>query len=73
MGIEKKTISAIKFRNFCYNHNLQAKDIAKVLNVKVSSVYKYWRGDVVVPDESKKILEQKVGLDIYDTFYNEEL
>lgn len=73
MRIERKTISAIKFRNFCYNNNLKAKDVAKILNVKVTSVYKYWRGDVAVPDESKKILEKEIGLDIYEVFYNEEL
>lgn len=73
MKKSNKPIYAIKFRNFCFNNDLQARDIAKLLNVKVSTIYKYWSGNVLVPDESKKILEQKIGLDIYDTFYNEEL
>lgn len=70
---ENRPIWAIKFRNFCFNNHLKAADIAKMLNLQVGSVYKYWSGVVSVPDESKKILEKELGLDIYDTFYNEEL
>ena len=64
---------AIKFRNFCFNNRLSAQDIADALHLQKSSIYKYWAGDVQVPDESKKILERKFGLDIYETFFNEEL
>ena len=67
----KRPIEAIKFRNFCHNHNLKATDIARILNVKTTTVYKYWSGRNSVPDESKKILEKEVGLDIYDIFYKE--
>lgn len=69
----KKPVWAIKLRNFCFNNDLSAADIAEMLNVKVFTVYKYWSGAIAMPDESKKILEQKIGLDIYETFYNEEL
>ena len=73
MSRAKKPIEAIRFRNFCHNHNLKATDIAKILNVKTTTVYKYWSGRTPVPDESKKILEKEIGLDIYYTFYSEEL
>lgn len=73
MRIGKKPIWAIKFRNFCFNKDLQAKDIANVLNVKTTTVYKYFAGVIAIPDDSKKILEKELGLDIYETFYNEEL
>lgn len=62
---------AIKFRNFCFNNNLKAKDIADILHVQTATVYTYWGGRSPVPDQSKKILEQEVGLDIYDTFFKE--
>ena len=68
-----KPIWAIKFRNFCFNNNLRAIDVAEVLNLQASSIYKYWAGQVSVPDPYKKILEKKLGLDIYETFYNEDL
>ena len=73
MGIKKKPIWAIKFRNFCFNNNLKSLDIAKKLDVKPSTIYKYWSGRIIVPDESKKILEKEFGLNIYETFYDEEL
>ena len=62
---------AIKLRKFCYNNNLTAKDLAEILNVKVPTVYKYWSGDISIPDDSKKKLEEELGLDIYDTFFKE--
>ena len=68
-----KPVWAIKFRNFCFNNDLKAKDIARILNLQTPIVYKYWSGEVGIPDKSKKILERETGLDIYDTFYNEEL
>ena len=67
----KKPIHAIKFRNFCFNNNLGAADIANILNVSTSMIYKYWSGAAAVPDESKKILEKEIGLNIYETFYEE--
>lgn len=73
MPKQDKPIWAIKFRKFCFNNNIKAIDIAKILNLQVSSVYKYWSGKVAVPDENKKILEQELGLDVYEVFYNEEL
>lgn len=73
MSKQNKPIWAIKFRNFCFNNNLKAVTVAKMLSVQLGTVYKYWSGDIVVPDESKKILEKETGLDIYEVFYNEEL
>lgn len=73
MRKDNKPVSAIKFRNFCFNNNLQAKDIANMLHLRTATVYKYWAGLIAVPDENKKILEQKAGLDIYEIFFNEEL
>ena len=70
---KEKPVWCIKFRNFCFNNHLSAGDIAKSLNLQVGSVYKYWSGVVAIPDENKKKLEKEFGLDIYDTFYNEEL
>lgn len=60
---------AIKFRNFCFNKNLKAKDIANLLHIQTATVYKYWAGDITVPDHNKKLLEEKIDLDIYDIFY----
>ena len=62
---------AIKFRNFCFNNDLRATDIAEMLHVQIGTVYKYWGGLIAVPDSSKKILEKEAGLDIYDTFFKE--
>lgn len=62
---------AIKFRNFCHNHQYKAKDIAEILHLQTATVYKYWAGIISVPDDNKKILEEKIGLDIYDTFFRE--
>lgn len=69
----KKPIWSVKLRNYCFNHNFTAQDIADKLNVSKASIYKYWSGKVPVPDENKKILEQEIGLPIYETFFNEEL
>jgi len=67
----KNLSSAIKFRNFCFNNELKADVVAEVLNVSVATIYKYWSGGAAVPDTNKKILEEKFGLDIYDTFFKE--
>lgn len=73
MPKDSKPVWAIKLRNFCYNNDLQAKDLAAMLHLRTATVYKYWAGLISVPDENKKILEQKTGLDIYEIFFNEEL
>lgn len=73
MRIGDKPVWAIKFRNFCFNNDLQAKDIAKILNVKTTTVYKYFSGSIAIPDSSKKTLEKELNLNIYETFYNDNL
>ena len=73
MEYDDKRISAIKFRNFCYNHDLKAKDLSEMLDQSVSTIYKYWSGKIAIPDDKKKILEEKAGLDIYEIFYSKEL
>lgn len=69
----RKPIWAIKFKRFCEDNNISASEVAKMLEVTTASVYKYWQGNAIVPDKSKKILEKKTGLPIYETFFNEEL
>ena len=69
----RKPIYAIKFKRFCEDNNISAQDVARALNLSRAAVYKYWSGDAIVPDTNKKILERKMGLPIYETFYNEEL
>ena len=71
MSEENKPDWAIKFRNFCFNNDIRAKDIATILHLRTATVYKYWSGQIAVPDDSKKILEREYGLDIYDTFFKE--
>ena len=73
MEYDDRRISAIKFRNFCINNDLKAKDLAEMLDQSVSTIYKYWSGRIAVPDDKKKILEEKAGLDIYEIFYRKEL
>lgn len=68
---EVKPDYAIKFRNFCFDNDLRATDIAEALHVRTATVYKYWAGIISVPDDSKKVLEKEFGLDIYDTFFKE--
>lgn len=67
----KKPIYAIKFKNFCQNNGYLAQDIAEIINVKKATVYKYFSGRTVVPDEAKKKLEKEIGLNLYDVFFNE--
>ena len=66
----KKPIQAIKFKNFCQNNGYSAQDIAEILNLRKATVYKYYSGLIYVPDDAKKTLEQKTGLNIYDVFFN---
>lgn len=67
----KKPVYAIKFKNFCQNAGYSAAAIADMLDVTKSTVYKYYSGRIAVPDEAKKILESKLGLNIYEVFFNE--
>ena len=73
MKYTNRPVSAIKFHKFCRNNDLSAKDLAEMLDQSVSAIYKYWNGKITVPDDKKKILAEKTGLDIYEVFYNEEL
>lgn len=68
-----KDISAIKFRLWCKNNGHSAQEIADVLEIQKGTVYAYWSGTIGIPDENKKKLEQKLGLPIYETFYDPEL
>lgn len=69
----RKPTWAIKFKRFCEDYNISAEEVAKALNLSKASVYKYWSGSSPVSDANKKILEKKLGLPIYETFFNEEL
>lgn len=66
----KKPIYAIKLKNFCQNNGYTAQDIAEILNLRRGTVYKYFSGQIFVPDDAKKTLEQKMGLNVYDVFFN---
>lgn len=68
-SIKDKPISAIKFRNYCKDNDITAKRLSKLLNVSIKTIYCYWAGVAQVPDNSKKIMEKEIGLDIYETFY----
>lgn len=69
----KKNISSVKFKLWCKNNGYTAQDIADVLHIQRGTVYSYWTGRTAVPDSQKKELEIKLGLPIYETFYNLEL
>lgn len=69
----RKPIWAIKFKLWCSNNGYSAKDIAEVLHIQKNSVYSYWSGANSMPDESKKKLEQAIGLPIYEIFFDTEL
>jgi transcriptional regulator with XRE-family HTH domain len=70
-SIKDKPISAIKFKNYCVDNGISAKQIAKILNITVKAVYCYWSGVNQVPDYAKKLLEQKLNMPIYEIFLNE--
>lgn len=69
----RKPVWAIKLKRFCEDYNISAEEVAKALNLSRASIYMYWSGRVPVPDQHKKTLEKKLGLPIYETFFNEEL
>lgn len=69
-SIKDKPTSAIKFKNYCVDNGIPAKRVAKVLNVTVKAVYKYWAGESQVPDYAKKLLEEKLNMPIYEIFLN---
>lgn len=69
----KKPIWAIKLKRFCEDNRISAQEVSKAIGKTRATVYKYWSGDIPVPDETKKVLEKKLGLPIYETFFNEEL
>lgn len=70
-SIKDRPIAAIKFRNYCKDNDISAKKIAKVLNVSVKAVYKYWSGVNQVSDFAKKLLEEKLNMPIYEIFLND--
>lgn len=69
----KKPVWARKLKRFCEDNEISAQEVATAINKTTATVYKYWQGKIPVPDETKKALEKKLGLPIYETFYNEEL
>lgn len=70
-SIKDKPISAIKFKNYCKDNGISAKQIAKVLNISIKAVYCYWSGVNQVPDYAKKLLEEKLNMPIYEIFLND--
>lgn len=72
-GTKKMTnrdVAAMKLRFFLDSNNITAQEVADTLRVSRKAVYAYRRGLNAVPDDYKKILEEKFGLNIYDVFYN---
>ena len=69
--IKGKPTSAIKFRNYCKDHDITAKKLSKICDVTINAVYKWWSGENQVPDWAKKILEQELHMPIYEIFLND--
>ena len=65
-----RDIAAMKFRFFLDSNGISAQEVADALRISRKSVYAYRRGSNTVPDDYKKMLEEKFGLNIYDVFYN---
>lgn len=70
-SIKDKPISAIKFKNYCIDNDISAKRLSKLLTVSVKTIYSYWAGQAQVPDRSKKIMEEKLDMPIYEIFLND--
>ena len=71
MSIRQKPISAIKFRNWCKDHGISAKQLALLLHLNIKTIYAFWSGDIQVSDQYKKILEKELKMPIYDIFLND--
>lgn len=76
MGIEKKRINkkpihAIKFRNYCKDNGITAKQLALLLHLNIKTIYAFWAGEIQVSDHYKKVLEKELNMPIYDIFLND--
>ena len=76
VGIEKKKqkqkpIHAIKFRNYCKDNGVTAKQLALLLHLNTKTIYAMWAGEIQVSDHYKKVLEKELKMPIYDIFLND--
>ena len=71
--MDNKKLLGKRIKELRKTRNITQQDLAEMLDQSVWTIYKYWNGTIARPDDKKKILAEKTGLDIYEIFYNEEL
>ena len=69
--LKDKPIWAIKFRNYCKDNGITAKQISLLLHLNERTVYSFWSGENQVSDHYKKVLEKELKMPIYDIFLND--
>ena len=70
---DKKQIAGEKLKRFCQSRGLRQKDVASILGISLGSVQAYYLGLRTPQDATKLLMKEKLGLDIYDIFYNTDL
>lgn len=66
-------IYAIKFKRFRLSKGLTQEGMGKILGLSMMTIAAYEQGIRRPKDKTMHVMHKKLGLDIYDIFFNEEL
>lgn len=64
---------AIKFKRFRLSKGLEQKQLAELLGLSVASIASYEQGLRMPKQSTMNKMQEILGLDIYETFFNEKL
>lgn len=69
----ERPVWSLKFKKYCKSKKFTAKIISNMTGLSKATIDSYFQGKRKPSDANKQLLSEKIGLDIYDTFYNQEM
>lgn len=69
----ERPVWSLKFKKYCKSKKYTAKIVSDKTGLAKATIDSYFQGKRKPTDENKQLLSEKIGLDIYDTFYNEDM
>lgn len=64
---------AVKFKRFRLSKGLDQKQMAELLGLSFASIASYEQGLRMPKQSTMEDMHKKLGLDVYETFFNSEL
>lgn len=69
----KLPVWSIKLKKHCAKKGLTAKKVSELTGLSKPTIDSYFQGKQKPKDDNKKLLAEKIGLDVYEIFFNDDI